>query len=79
MKTQPVILRLCEWPSCAEDMRVVSQRWWDRFLLSQAIALKIPVDKKSPVRTSIAGRGSSTDVTLESRREEGRREQHASG
>jgi len=78
MKTQPVILRLCEWPSCTDEMRVVSQRWWDRFLLSQAIALKIPVDSHPSPRTSISCRGTERNGTLE--QEAGRRgQQHAAG
>jgi len=57
--TQPIYLRLCtetanDWPM------VVSERWWRKFLLSQAVAFKIPLDNAHPISTSIDSRGSST-------------------
>lgn len=75
----PVVLRLCYWPTCGDEMQVVSQRWWDRFLLSQAIALKIPLDTGTG-RTSISHGSTITNVNLEPREETGRRgSQNAAG
>jgi hypothetical protein len=57
--TQPIYLRLCT--ETANDLpMVVSERWWRKFLLSQAVAFKIPLDNAHPISTSIDSRGSST-------------------
>jgi hypothetical protein len=85
---KPVVLRLCDWPTCNDELKVVSQRWWDRFLLSQAVALKIPLTPKEQVLADkivldthpsgspiISVRGTESNGTLE--QETGRGRQHA--
>lgn len=70
----PVHLRLC-----TNELKIVSEDWWYRFLESQTKTQKVSIDNRTG-RTSISRRGSSTDVNMESREETGRREQrHTAG
>lgn len=77
MMAHPVCLRMC-----TEELYIVSEKWWRRFLLSQEKALstqKIPLDTRTE-RTSISSGSTITNVNLEPREETGRREQrHAAG
>ena len=67
--TQPIYLRLCT--ETANDLpMIVTERWWRKFLLSQAIAMKIPVDKVLGPERILSTDGTGTaHVNLEQEQE----------
>ena len=64
MKPEPVYLHLCD----SDEVRIVTEGWWRRFLISQAKALGVA--KKELTRSTGTGvdsevRGTGTDGILQ--------------
>ena len=71
MNNGPVYLRLC-----TNEMLIVSQEWWDKFLRSQAKSMdaekrlkKLGLDRDGAISTSITNRGGVDGILLEQRQE----------
>jgi hypothetical protein len=73
MKEGPVVLNCCYWPSTKEMLYVVSEDWWRRFLLSQAIERNKPLTSTGTSGvSSVRGTGTNGSLEKTGREESGR-------